>query len=164
MQTKSVQRASVLVQLMDPPCFLVSSFVSHPFSIFWLLRPRAGTTLPGRPQHKQSVVLLDTEKMRMWARSPLETLSLCASLSALSFHSTKDPQISADVSLRFFLLSTWEETPNHHRSRITYFWVHNPSNPEELKELQHHQTLKRSKRSSETASGHSVNASIVHLT
>ncbi len=73
MQTKSVQRASVLVQLMDPPCFLVSSFVSHPFSIFWLLRPRAGATLPGRPQHKQSVVLLDTEKMRMWARTPLET-------------------------------------------------------------------------------------------
>lgn len=79
----------------DPPCFfLVSSLVSHPLSIFWLLGPRAGATASGRPQHNQSAVLLNPKRMRrMWA--PQQPFKFCARPCGLDFPFN---QWSSDIS------------------------------------------------------------------
>ncbi len=41
----------------------------------------------------------------------------------LDFSFTKDPRISADVSFSSSSLSTWEETPNHHRVRTALEFI-----------------------------------------
>ncbi len=109
--------------------------------------------------------LLDSEKMRMWARTLSGRLSFAPGLAALTFHSTKAPRPSADLFLSPFSLSTWEETPNHHRVRTSLEFITLQTRKNDDRESK---TLKPSRLSSETASGHSVNdqgnASIVQLT
>ncbi len=101
----------------------------------------------------QPAVLLDPKRMRrMWA--PQWPLSLAPGLAALTFHSTKDPRISADLFLSYFSLSPWKKLQSPLSQNI--FGIYHSSNQEE--HVCKSKTLKPSRLSSETASGHSFNA------